>query len=303
MEKKNDNKIVVIIMSIVILVLVAVIVYMFTNGNFNNVNKTNTNVENNETNKDDSNKENNNEEEKNESNTENNVANTETNEFKTVSLTDPLVEKLYGYVTANTGDNNVVDLFAKYGRVNDRDIPNDLKLLVALVVNKLGDEFKYLETRQGVWGQEKVYVLDGNVVINKINEIFNPDNGYTHINSSTYFPASAITNYICADLKYNFETNQYEMIEKPGCGGASAHAVKTKLVGAEKNNDTVILTQKIYVMSGGKTYKTLEMTDVISDNCELNCQNDSYFDQGATTKYTFKLGDNGNYYFESKITE
>lgn len=294
MEKKNDNKVVIIIMSIVILVLVGVIVYMFTTGNYTNSNQTNNNIENNESN--DSNKE--------DSNKENNQESGENNEnvYKTLSLTDPLVEKLYDYVTVNPGMNEVVDFFSKYGTITNKEIPNKIKLSIALTVNKMGDDFEYLKTQQGVHGEEKIYVLGGDAVVNKINNIFGKNNGYTHINDVTSFPFSATTKGVCARLKYDSASNMYQMIEEPGCGGIVAHFVHNKLVSAEKNNDTIVLTQKIYMVSAGKAYKTIGAEDVISDNCEMNCENDLYFEQGATTKYTFKLGDNGNYYFESKVT-
>ena len=117
------------------------------------------------------------------------------------------------------------------------------------------------------------------------------------------FPSLAKTEPICAKLEYDFSTNKYRMIDSPGCGGAVDHLVHTKLVSAEKNKDTIVLTQKIYMTSGGVAYKTLDAEDIIDESCALDCDNETYFDKGATTKYTFRLTEEGTYYFESKITE
>ena len=47
-------------------------------------------------------------------------------------------------------------------------------------------------------------------------------------------------------------------------------------------------------------YKTIDATEIIGSGNNANSQ--EYFDKGATTEYTFKLAEDGSYYFDSKTT-
>lgn len=299
MEKKS-NKGIIIALCTVIVVLIGTITYLFVSGSVNLSVKENKNKDKNKTEqKVEENKDKESEEKE----------EVENNNSKQLSLDDPLVQKLYGYISVDDGENVVQDVFSKYGVVTNRTVSDHVKFDMALLNDKsLGKQFKYVKTENHECGELKVYQLNSSVITNKINEMFGKDNGYSHSRVETGFMKYQIgmsdSMVGCVQIDYVANSNVYEASEMCGCGGMTDHSIYSKLVNAEKINDTIILTQKIYVYYFGNIYKTTDYRDIIANNVDYNDQanKEEYFEKGATTKYTFKLAEDGSYYFESKVT-
>jgi len=293
MEKKS-NKGVVISLLIVIAVLIGSIAYMFISGiasfdvKKNNDNKT----------------------EEKENNKNENESQEEVDEPEQLDLNSDLVQSLYNYVGVETGYGETKKYFGKYGTITNETVSNEMKLSIALSIGKLGDEFKYVSSESAPltdMGEIRIYHLDADTVINQINEIFGKDNNYRHISERIMLPSGASTTYSCGSVNYNQSLNVYEMRVSGGCGGMTSEILHGKLASAVKTKDTIVLTEKIYfVASSGQythVYKTADAMNPIESNLQWSdIEGKDYFDKGATTEYTFKLADDGSYYFASKIT-
>ena len=215
-------------------------------------------------------------------------------EDKELALNDYTVVKLYGYVINQ--DDNIKDYFHSNSELTNKTVSNEMKLRIAYQANGKG-QYKYSKVINGL-NPQTVYTADVNVILGQINEIFGSDNGYSHNNQGI----SGMIGSDCGTVKYNQNQNVYELKTEPGCGGITTYYVVTKLVKAIKTKDSIVLTEKSYVTYNDKTI-TKDLTQnspVIATNANPS---DEYFDKGSTVTYTFKLSDNGTYYFDnSKIT-
>ena len=225
----------------------------------------------------------------NKDNKDNNVV-----EDKELALNDYTVVKLYGYVINQDADIN--DYFHSNSELTNKTVSNEMKLRIAYQANGKG-QYKYSKIISGL-NPQTVYTADVNVVLGQINEIFGSDNGYSHNNEGIQGALGAD----CGELKYVQSQNNYELKIGEGCGGITTYALYTKLVKAVKTKDSIVLTEKSYVL-----YSHNEVTKDLTRNSPVIATNanpsDEYFDKGSTVTYTFKLSDNGTYYFDnSKIT-
>jgi len=214
-------------------------------------------------------------------------------EDKELALNDYTVVKLYGYVINQ--DDDIKDYFHSNSELTNKTVSNEMKLRIAYQANGKG-QYKYSKVISGL-NPQTVYTADVNVILGQINEIFGGDNGYAHNNEGIQGALGAD----CGELKYVQSQNNYELKIGKGCGSIVGHAIYTKLVKALKTSDTIVLTEKSYVFSAGNTYKDFTQNkQLIASNVNPS---DEYFDKGSTVTYTFKLSDNGTYYFDnSKIT-
>ena len=271
MEKKNDNKIVIVIMSIVILVLVGAIVYMFTSGTkYNNHNN---------------NKENNNVQQENNNNAEPEI------------IDIAQYQMIYNFVQSTTlpftkDGLTMKEVFWSKGWTN-KDLSDDIKLAMYIEINGT-TKFQYARTEEIMGQSVVVYKLNANEVLNGINEIFGVSNGYSH---TSVGPVDG-----CKNLKYNSNKEVYELYDQSGCGDIQLYAAHNKIVKTVKTMDSIVVTEKVYFSnSEGKVYKDLQFTQKIDDVYDEN-KSDYYYENAATVTYTFKLEQNGNYYFDnSKI--
>ena len=229
-------------------------------------------------------------------NNDNNKDNKDNNvvEDKELALNDYTVVKLYGYVLNQ--DDDIKDYFHSNSELTNKTVSNEMKLRIAYQVNGKG-QYKYSKVISGL-NPQTVYTADVNVILGQINEIFGSDNGYSHNNEGIQGALGAD----CGELKYVQSQNNYELKIGEGCGGITTYALYTKLVKAVKTKDSIVLTEKSYVLySHNEVAKDLTRNSpVIATNANPS---DEYFDKGSTVTYTFKLSDNGTYYFSSsKIT-
>lgn len=280
MEKEKSNKGIIIVLSIVIIVLLGTIVYMFINGNFVGNKTIDKEIE------DPSKKE------------ENvTIEDSSLSKEENLSLNDTEVQKLYNYVKADIATE---EYFASNDVISNKTMKNDIKLRIAFISNDTS-QYKF----DGSVENGNIYIAEPNIILNQINEIFGDDNGYNHVTEEVI-----ILQIACNSLKYNPSRNVYELYVGNGCGDASNYTVNKKLVSAKKINDTLVLTEKMYVYardyddSAFNVYKDLAMKQMIASSVNTNLDdNQEYYDKGATITYTFKLSENNNYYFDnSKIT-
>lgn len=296
MEKKNDNKVVIIIMSIVILVLVGAIIYMFVNGNFTNNNQTD-NKENKTEEKDNNEEETTADDQKNEAdeNDKNDDKLEETKE-ESLSLTSDIVTQLYGY-TKNV-DESIEEYFISNTSLNNKTISDEKKLEIAFYAIGI-DRFENNCSEELCTADKKI---SADKVVDKINQIFGKGNGYKHVTNDI----GVFTTDACRRLGYNSQLNEYILYVENGCGGFTTHGIANKLISAIKSNNTIVLTEKIYVYFAGpegNVYKDLKATKLIASGVTNVVDNQELFDKGTTVTYTFKLAEDGSYYFDnSKIT-
>jgi len=171
--------------------------------------------------------------------------------------------------------------------INDYD-----KLFITMILYGTED-FKYIGTNNDT---TKVSTLDGDIVLQRINKIFGEDNGYKHINGASQTG--------CVYYKYNFNDNVYELYDNTSsCGGLTVSETDRKVVKTTKTSDSIVVTEKIYFVHGNEgVYKDFQFNQKIDDVYDQS-NTDYYFENGATVTYTFKLSEDGTYYFDnSKIT-
>jgi len=181
-----------------------------------------------------------------------------------------------------------------------------IKLLTNDVTNKSLDDYNKLVMTMGVYGTKNFNIvsndgttsvssLNGNIVLERINELFGKDNGYKHIAAD---PARA-----CKYYKYNLNDNVYEFYDSNSCGDETVYKAYDKVVKTIKTSDSIVVTVKFYFRLGNAgVYKDLNGAQKIDGVYDQN-KSDYYFEQGATVTYTFKLAEGGSYYFDnSKIT-
>ena len=227
-------------------------------------------------------------------NNDNNKDNKDNNvvEEKELDLNEYDVVKLY-----NDGfnrDNTIQDYFHSNLELTNKTMSNEMKLLISYEMNG-NSIYKYSKTIENGKNFESIYTADASAVLNQINRIFGSDNGYSHNNQGI----SGMIGSDCGTVKYNQNQNVYELKTEPGCGGITTYYVVTKLVKAIKTKDSIVLTEKSYV-----TYNDKTITKDLTQNSPVIATNvanpgDEYFDKGSTVTYTFKLSDNGTYYFSS----
>ena len=293
MEKKSTKGIIIALCTVIV-VLIGSITYMFMSGtvSFNTKKQENNKTEEKETSKKEDK-----EEIKEEQEEKEDVETTE------MSLTDPTVERLYSMIKDDSDFFQTIEReFYSKDSYTRKEVSDSAKLWLAF--KELGEnKFKYSYKKTDPFGNEiPVYVLDSNVVMTTINKLFGPENGYSH--TTIYLDT-------CQTLLHNKETQKYELFKGNGCGGTMVDFINTKLVKAEQKNDTIILTEKmyLYVLPEKKVYKDLNSKYLIAENIDETKSFedlksvDEFFEQGATMKYTFKLAEDGSYYFDnSKLT-
>lgn len=279
MEKNNKG--IVFLLSIVIIVLLGAVIYLFMNGNFT---KNGNETEKNNTVEKEENKGDKEEDKKDPVN-------------ETLSLEDATVKKLYGYTKVNY---YTKEYFATNESLTNKTVDNDTKLVIAFGTNGITG---YSKETDDTW------VASSSVVLNQINEIFGSDNGYSHIKDSFVMMHSKPipdSDY-CSQLEYDSTRDVYKVSKPMGCGDETQIILQTKLQEAKKIGNTIVLTEKMYVVCpacNNTVYKDMRLTKVIQEQVSASTinNNQEYFDKGATVTYTFKLS-NGNYYFDnSKIT-
>ncbi|MBQ7136653.1 MAG: hypothetical protein IJO43_01595 [Bacilli bacterium] len=172
----------------------------------------------------------------------------------------------------------------------NKSLTDDVKLAMYVVINGTS-QFQYDRAE----GYISVYKLSQNEVLNGINEIFGIDNGYNH---TSVGPVAG-----CMDLKYNSNNAVYELYDQRGCGDMSVYLLKDKIFKTVKKGDSIEVTEKFYFVLGNEgVYKDFKFTQKIADLYDQN-NSDYYFENGSTVTYTFKLAEDGSYYFDnSKIT-
>lgn len=301
--ENKSNKGIIIALSIVIVVLIGTIAFMFINNNSTknlNNNKTEETEKENEQDEEmesEENKEQDVEKEETEDNEEEDATTEETqNKKENLDLTSDLVTKLYGYT--KNGEESIKEYFISNISFNNKTISDEMKLKIAFYA--IGEEKFENSCSEELCTADKV--IDAKVVLNKINKIFGENNGYKHVTNWI----DVFTTDACRKLNYNKELEQYILYVDGGCGGFTTYAIFNKLIGAEKYNDSIVLTEKIYVAVAGpegNVYKDLKTTKLIASGVTNFIDNQEMFDKGATVTYTFKLAKDGSYYFDnSKIS-
>ena len=109
----------------------------------------------------------------------------------------------------------------------------------------------------------------------------------------------------CEKLKYN--DDRYLLYTETNCGGTTSFDVKTKIVKAEKNLETNVLTVNVAVAitDGNKVYKSYDVDaktakDEIATLTAETLNMDSDYTKFNQYKYTFNYdNDNNDYYLES----
>lgn len=295
MENKS-NKGIIIALSIVIVVLIGTIAFMFIN---NNSTKNLNNNKTEETEKEEDKKQDKEDldnDEKDKDEVEDTTIEETENQKENLDLTSDLVNKLYGYT--KNGEESIKEYFISNISFNNKTISDEMKLKIAFYA--IGEEKFENSCSEELCTADKL--IDAKVVLNKINEIFGENNGYQHVTGSI----DVFTTDACRKLAYNQQLNKYVLYVDQGCGGITTHAIFNKLIGAEKYNDSIVLTEKIYVAVAGpegNVYKDLKTTKLIASGVTNFIDNQEMFDKGATVTYTFKLAKDGSYYFDnSKIS-
>lgn len=282
MEKNNKG--ITLALSIVIVCLVGAVIYLATNGNFTKNNPSTGN--------------NNSVEKDNPTGTEDQKDDNKEPVNETLSLEDATVKKLYGYTKVNY---YTKEYFATNESLTNKTVDNITKLGIAFGTNGING---YSKEKDDTW------VASSSVVLNQINEIFGSDNGYSHIKDSfimMYSKPILDSDTYCSQFEYDSTRDVYKVSVPMGCGDVTAIILQTKLKEAKKIGDTIVLTEKMYVVCpacNNTVYKDMKLTKVIQEQVSASTinNNQEYFDKGATVTYTFKLS-NGNYYFDnSKIT-
>ena len=271
--KNKNNKGVTIALLIVIVVLIGSIVFMFVNTNNNNSSNNNSNSD------------------------ENKVEEGGEN----LNNSDEIVQELYGYVNSNYFINSY---FRSNESLTNKTITNDMKLKIALNINdsEIIGNFKSEGVKPDEFGiNNDLYTISADEIVNKIDNIFRKDNGYKHITESLVVEYIQDGSFTCSLLSYNESTNNYEMIDS-GCGYSIEYQIHNKLMDVNKTENTIVLTEKMYVTTeNNDVYQDVDRTKIIESNVseEKIDENEEFYEKGATVTYTFKLAEDGSYYFES----
>lgn len=226
----------------------------------------------------------------NKDNKDNNVV-----EDKELALNDYTVVKLYKYI--NGYDRYIEEYFHSNAELTNKTVSNEMKLRTAYFANGFNNyNFSTIKESTSTSPKTTIFTISADTVLGQINEIFGSDNGYSHNNEGI----GGSLGLECATLKYN--QSNYELSVAPGCGDITTYALYTKLVKAVKTKDSIVLTEKSYVLYSDRVTKDLtQNSPVIASN--VSNPSDEYFDKGSIVTYTFKLSHNGTYYFDnSKIT-
>lgn len=279
MEKRTDKG-VIIALSIVIVVLVGVITYMLVNDNKSLSNNGNV-VEEKEENKDEENLE---------------TEDTNQEEDSKVIEEEIALEDLDNAIYRFLADDFNKEEFLKSEKTTNKTLNDEFKLYYMMKTNGI-QMFNYNhKVTNEIHGTFSVYTASGDKIVAEVNKVFGKENGYKHITQS-----SAVPN-LCASVSYKSSTEMYELEEQAGCGDARAYSIFYDIEKVIKKNDSIIVTEKAYVSGENGVFKDFKQTLKIADKYDEN-KSDSYFEHGATITYTFKMGDNGLYYFDnSKVT-
>lgn len=217
-------------------------------------------------------------------------------EIETIDVNSDIVKSLYDEINVfNDFDDGSKYYGLIFGDYTTSTLPNDAKLFMAF--SKLVDKKDFDSLS-----------LTSEDVDNAIKEIFG-DIEYTN---------QSIDNVGCGltGLIYD-ETTNYYIKGTSKCNDANTKIV-TKLISAEKNNDDIVLKQKMYVETNGTTddrdgnkisikyaYDAINRSRLIAKgNLTEEIMFDEYNNQLDTYSYTFKYNsDDDKYYFESVTKE
>lgn len=210
-------------------------------------------------------------------------SNSKKNITEELDITSSLVTELYNRV--NPSSNSLV----LSGLYENNTISN--KYIIAVAISD------YLNSTVEV--PEFINELE---IENKIHDIFGYDIAFNH--EDAY-----VLNHNACGYYYRESISKYELI--PGCGGNNMDAFYRKIIKAEKQNDTITITEKtIYVYDNWDDYisrvfvynnyqkeKNLDYFEQ-SSNEPRNININNYLESASTYLYTFKLI-NGKYIFTS----
>lgn len=240
------------------------------------------------------------------------VENNDTEDDKV--LEQKLLDKLYGYVTYGREFQEM-----RYFYVNNiltSDIFDDSE--------KVKYAFQFVDESNISDLTNNSFTIDGKTYESFIETIFGKNTTYYNLTEFEIVSTKVLANSVVR-VKYDPESNKYLVTKIRDLNVNSDNAIKSfysKIIDSNvnKTNNTISITEKIFFTRVGfddnnnvnsiKIYKDCldqNLITEINNNTgnqieEFNMEN--YLDKGMTITYTFKLSDDGNYYFDnSKIEE
>lgn len=272
---KENNKGIIIVLSIVILVLIGTIVFMFVHDNFREVK--NEPIKNNTPVAGEKEENNNDENEKNEINN--------SQEFVKISLDDPIVTSSMSLILKSNVNKKEMSSCLFQDRLWGLNSAN---------INTLDDDSVLELIWENVSNNDKKtvdngskYIIDEKIFINAAKKVF----------GENYRIPNKTVNSIKCRYKMEYDVNNKNYVfSEIGTGDRTLLMVVNYYENAEKNNETLIITERVGFYFGGNLYSKPSGNVIVTGEITENNVMD-YKDQFATYKYTFKLGNDNQYYF------
>lgn len=230
----------------------------------------------------------------------------ETNE---VSVTDPLIQKLYNrynFLTNSVNDNSLRILDDLYGYYYREDsftsdkISSEVKVLTALNELFLNKTLTYEE------GNNEPLKVEGKVIKDTVNKLFANNDNFSNTGideNKAYFCDYGV-------IKYNSSEDYYYAEGQTDCRSNNMSIIKTRLVKAEKEDDKVTFVEEMAYLVPEKSedsriiynvYDSLEENDLTYVDTVSTLSEFAFYNYKHLHNYEYTFSKKGNDYILEKI--